>query len=65
MRHLRLFEVGPSWGGYESLINYLAPGVEPELAERMGFPPRLFRVSVGLESAGSLIADLNAALDEV
>lgn len=37
----------------------------PEINERLGITPGLLRLSVGLESAGDLIADLRAGLDGV
>jgi cystathionine beta-lyase len=56
---LQLFEIGYSWGGVTSLaVAYtIGPG--------HGRPPydhRLVRLSIGLESTGDLIADLERAL---
>jgi cystathionine beta-lyase len=54
---LRLFGLGASWGGYESLII-------PANPERTVAPPPcqgpLFRIHAGLEDADDLIADLEA-----
>jgi cysteine-S-conjugate beta-lyase len=47
---LRLFDLGASWGGFESLVL-------PSLDD-----PRLVRLHVGLEDADDLIADLHGGL---
>jgi cystathionine gamma-lyase len=62
LARLELLEVGPSWGGYESLA--IAPGLIHEHAEldALAIPQNLIRVSVGLESASSIIEDLDRAL---
>jgi len=56
---LRLFGIGVSWGGYESLIVggtfFSLPDEQPEW---------LVRVHVGLESKEDLIADLRQALED-
>lgn len=58
---LRLFGLGFSWGGFESL----ALDADPQLTVR-SYPPRLdgalIRLNIGLEDAGDLIADLDQAL---
>jgi cystathionine beta-lyase/cystathionine gamma-synthase len=61
---LRLFRKGVSWGGVESLaITPRRPGNDAQLdAQRM--PHGLIRLSVGLEDAEALIADLVSALEE-
>ena len=62
MRDIDCFQVGPSWGGYESLVNFLDSGVDEETARETGLPPKLFRLSIGLESADTLIEALDQAL---
>lgn len=63
----RLFAIGPSIGGIESLISQ--PGntshhsVPPEERARLGIPPSLVRLCVGIETAEDLIADLDRALE--
>jgi cystathionine beta-lyase/cystathionine gamma-synthase len=54
--------VGPSWGGYESLA--VAPGLFMDHAEMadLGIPANLIRISVGLESAASIMEDLDRGL---
>lgn len=57
----RLFKVGCSWGGYESLIISPNRGYnEPALAAD-NISPGLIRLSVGQESPTQLIADLESA----
>jgi len=57
--------LGVSWGGVESLaISPARPGNETEL-DGKGIPRGLIRLSVGLEGADVLIADLDAALATV
>lgn len=65
---LSLFGIGFSWGGFESLATpvdpaairtssaWPLPGMEP--ADRVGV-----RLSIGLEDAGDLVADLERGLD--
>jgi cystathionine gamma-lyase len=62
MKNLRHFEEGPSWGGFESLVNSPGLGLDEEAARRTGIPQGLLRISVGLERAETLIADLDQAL---
>jgi cystathionine beta-lyase/cystathionine gamma-synthase len=63
MRAIDCFQVGPSWGGYESLIALVDSGLDETAASEMGLPMRLFRLSVGLESAETLIEALDKALN--
>jgi cystathionine beta-lyase len=58
---LRLFGIGYSWGGYESL----ALPVDPHryrTATTPDFPGPLVRLQIGLEDSDDLIADLSHAL---
>lgn len=63
----RLFGIGPSIGGIESLISQ--PGntshhsVPPQRRLEMGITPGLVRISVGIEDARGLVADLAQALE--
>ncbi|WP_262675494.1 trans-sulfuration enzyme family protein [Paenibacillus sp. J5C2022] len=63
-RAMRVFEVGPSWGGFESLMNYPGAGMKPEATEATGIPPGLIRISVGLEHADSIMDDLDRGLHQ-
>ncbi|MCP4166091.1 MAG: PLP-dependent transferase [Chloroflexi bacterium] len=59
-----LFSVGVSWGGYESLIvPLLSINLNSMSAEeRLGLNDNCYRLCIGLEDAGDLIADLKQAL---
>ncbi len=63
---LQIFQIGVSWGGHESLI--YAPAISyarempPEHFQKLGLTPGTMRISVGLEDAEDLIADLEQAL---
>jgi cystathionine gamma-synthase len=58
VRKLQIWTRATSLGGVESLIEHRA-SVEPPAA---GTPDDLLRLSVGIEDAGDLIADLEQAL---
>ena len=58
INRLKLFRIGVSWGGAESIV--LSPD-RPELS-RGNYPSGLIRISVGLEGASPLMADLQQAL---
>jgi len=60
---LTRFRIGVSWGGVESLAISPNRGSNAEALEAQGIPPGLVRLSVGLEPAESLIADLERALE--
>ena len=63
---LRLFALAPSLGGVESLVTQPCTtthhGLTPEERARRGISDAMLRLSVGLEDADDLIADLNQAL---
>lgn len=67
LRKVRVFLYAESLGGCESLITFPVlqthADVSPEVRERLGVTDRLLRVSVGVENAADLIADLQQALD--
>jgi cystathionine beta-lyase/cystathionine gamma-synthase len=59
----KLFKLAESLGGVESLIELPARMTHASTADApFAAPPNLIRLSVGLESADDLIADLEAAL---
>jgi cystathionine gamma-synthase len=66
VRHTELFTLAESLGAVESLIEH--PGLMTH-ASAAGSPlqvdPALVRLSVGIESANDLVADLAQALDSV
>ena len=57
---LKLFGIGYSWGGYESL----ALPVDPVRTVSKVSAPNLVRLHIGLEDADDLIADLESAFDQ-
>lgn len=64
---LRLFKLGVSWGGHESLV---VPGevvleqkAQPNSAHTFGISPRSVRIHVGLEGTEVLWTDLATGLD--
>ncbi|TYC51441.1 aminotransferase class I/II-fold pyridoxal phosphate-dependent enzyme [Rhodobacterales bacterium] len=64
--HLRLFKLGVSWGGHESLV---VPGevvlqqkAQPNSAQAFGIDARSVRLHVGLEGTEALWRDLEAAI---
>lgn len=63
---LRLFHMGVSWGGFESLvmpaISVLNQAGEFNSAVDFGVSPRLIRISVGLEETDDLWNDLQQAI---
>ena len=66
---MRLFTLAPSLGGVESLVSIPVLTshlmVAPEERRKMGVTEQMIRLSVGIESAGDLIADLERALQAV
>ena len=62
---LRLFQIGVSWGGHESLV--YAPAISylkelpPEQFAALGISIGDIRISVGLEDVDDLTADLERA----
>ncbi|HRH82566.1 MAG TPA: aminotransferase class I/II-fold pyridoxal phosphate-dependent enzyme [Thiobacillaceae bacterium] len=66
---LKLFALAPSLGGVESLVTQPCTtthqGLTPEERARRGIADAMLRLSVGLEEADDLIADLEQALAAV
>jgi cystathionine beta-lyase/cystathionine gamma-synthase len=62
---LRLFKIGVSWGGHESLVLPARPVMDqtggPNSAVDFGVSPQLIRLHVGLEDMEELWADLDRA----
>lgn len=66
---LKIFSIGVSWGGHESLayvnaISYLKE-LTPEQFKAMGISLGMVRLSIGLEDVDDLIEDLNNALKKL
>ena len=63
---LRLFTLAPSLGGVESLVSIPVltshATISPEHRKRMGVTEQMVRLSVGIEHADDLIADIDHAL---
>jgi cystathionine beta-lyase/cystathionine gamma-synthase len=66
---MRLFTLAPSLGGVESLVSIPVltshAMIEPEQRSKMGVTEQMVRLSVGIENADDLIADLEHALEAV
>ncbi|MDP4087148.1 MAG: aminotransferase class I/II-fold pyridoxal phosphate-dependent enzyme [Bacillota bacterium] len=62
---LKIFKIGVSWGGFESLILSPNYGHNTESLVKAGINPGLIRISVGLEDCDELIHDLDQALSLV
>lgn len=69
LEHLDLFQLTTSLGGVESLIAHVETMTHAEIPaaarEQMGLSKSLVRVSVGIEDADDLIADLEAGLSRI
>lgn len=59
---LRVFRIGVSWGGVESLVISPSRGDNEAALDAQGLPRGLIRLSIGLEGADLLIEDLDRAL---
>jgi cystathionine beta-lyase/cystathionine gamma-synthase len=66
---MRLFTLAPSLGGVESLVSIPVltshAMIEPEQRKKMAVTEQMIRLSVGIENADDLIADLEHALEAV
>ena len=66
---MRLFTLAPSLGGVESLVSIPVltshAMIQPEHRKKMGVTEQMVRLSVGIENADDLIADLEHALEAV
>jgi len=66
---LKIFKIGVSWGGHESLIYAPAISYLKELSleqfEGLGISLGDMRISVGLENVDDLIADMEQALEKI
>ena len=62
---LEIFQIGVSWGGYESLVLPAYKGINDEQLKQRRMSKMHVRLYVGIEDADSLVADLKQALDSV
>ena len=64
---LRLFRLGVSWGGHESLVFPAFVGLrqagEHNSLVDFGVSPKLVRLSIGLEDCDALTADIEQAIE--
>jgi cystathionine gamma-synthase len=59
----RIWKLAESLGGVESMIEHPARMTHASTADApFAVPPTLIRLSVGIESASDLVADLDSAL---
>jgi cystathionine beta-lyase/cystathionine gamma-synthase len=58
----KVFKIGVSWGGFESLILSPNHGNNLEELKESNISPSSIRISVGLEDINSIIEDLDNAL---
>ena len=61
INNLKQFQIGVSWGGFESLVISPNYGYNTEQLVASGMDPGLIRLSVGLENVNELMEDLDAA----
>lgn len=62
---LELFGIGFSWGGYESLVQWVEPGSLSSHQYWKHHQHALIRLHIGLESVDDLTADLKQALAKI
>lgn len=62
LNSLKQFQIGVSWGGFESLVISPNYGYNTDQLITSGMDPGLIRISVGLENVDELMEDLNTAL---
>jgi cystathionine beta-lyase/cystathionine gamma-synthase len=69
MKEVKLFSLAESLGGVESLINHPASmthaSIPREERIKNGLTDTLIRLSIGIEDAEDLIADLEQALQKI
>ena len=60
-----IFQIGVSWGGFESLILPQYNGMNEDWLRSTHLPKGLIRIYLGLEDADDLVEDLKHALDQI
>ena len=69
LQNLKFFTLAESLGGVESLIEHPAimthASIDREVRDSLGISDNLLRLSVGIEDADDLIADLDQALENI
>ena len=62
---LKIFKIGVSWGGFESLVMMPQMRFDEQTCEWLGSRQNLIRIHCGLEGVDALIADLEQALANI
>ena len=62
---LKIFKIGVSWGGFESLVCMPQMRTDEEMCEWLGARQNLIRIHCGLEGVDALIHDLEQALGKI
>ncbi|MBR2895788.1 MAG: PLP-dependent transferase [Oscillospiraceae bacterium] len=62
---LKIFKIGVSWGGFESLVMMPQLRLDEQTCEWLGARQGLIRIHCGLEGVDALIADLEQALAKI
>lgn len=62
---LKIFKIGCSWGGFESLVMMPQLRLSEEECEFLDGPRNLVRIHCGLEGTDALIADLEQAMKQI
>ena len=62
---LKIFKIGVSWGGFESLVFLPHMRLDDQTCEELGASQRIVRIHCGLEGTESLISDLRSALERI
>ena len=62
---LKVFKIGVSWGGFESLVCMPHLRCDEETCQWLGGSQNVIRIHCGLEGAEALIADLEQALEKI
>lgn len=62
---LKIFKIGVSWGGFESLVMMPYARQSEEASKTMGGSSNIIRIHCGLEGADLLIKDLEKALEQL
>lgn len=65
VNNLKVFKIGVSWGGYESLILPAFKGNNAETLKNRGLSKMHVRLYLGIEDTDTLIRDLKGTLDKI
>ena len=65
VERLKLFKIGVSWGGFESLVFVPHARLSPEECAQLRGDQGIIRIHCGLEGSEALIADLEQALSSL